>query len=282
MKETVLELVQRAGRKLSEALGHDSKVLHALLPGYEWLLEVASGGHGIPWTINGVQYRVDARHRRRLAPEYDTPVAAFLRERVRPGQLCVDVGANVGVYVLQFAHWSAPDGKVIAFEPNPGALEALRRHIRLNGLEGRARVVPAAAGAAEGERTLFASEADGMSRLGAPNPELAAQARPVQVPVVTLDGFFAREGLSPDWLFIDVEGFEVAVLEGARRTLAARGKQLGVVVEMHPNAWDTADTTRAQAEALFDELGVTPVPLTGQQEPLAEYGLVYLAHLAHR
>ena len=47
---------------------------------------------------------------------------------------------------------------------------------------------------------------------------------------------------------------------------------------MHPNAWDTADTTRAQAEALFDELGVTPVPLTGQQEPLAEYGLVHLLH----
>jgi FkbM family methyltransferase len=271
---SALRLLQRAGRKVADRIGRDSAAIRRLRPLYEAVMQLASGDRGVPWTINGAEYRIDPRQRHRLGAEYDAPVAAFLREHLRPGSTCFDVGANVGVYVLQFARWTGPDGKVIAFEPNPDARAVLQKHIRMNGLESRARVVPAAVGARKGEAILFASGADGMSRMGAPNALIAASVREVSVPVTTLDAFIASERLVPDWVLIDIEGFEIAALQGARELL--RSPSVGVVVEMHPSIWDSAGTSRAEAERVLAELERTAVPLTGQVDPLAEHGLVHL------
>lgn len=54
-------------------------------PVYETLLDWSSGGRGIPWAINGVTYCIDPHYRRQLGQEYDAPVVAFLRERIKPG-----------------------------------------------------------------------------------------------------------------------------------------------------------------------------------------------------
>jgi FkbM family methyltransferase len=271
-----MNVVQTAARRVSGLLGRDSRLVARLRPAYESALELLSGGRGTPWEINGEVYRVDPRQRHRLGQNYDAPVAAFIRERLRPGAVCFDVGANVGVYVLQFARWAGPEGRVVAFEPNPSARAVLARHVELNGLAGRVEVVPAAVGSARGAATLYAAGADGMSRLGAPNELIAARVKEITVPVVTLDEFCAERDAEPDWLFIDIEGFEIAALSGARRLLGGRGAALHVVVEMHPNVWDTAGTTRGDAVKLLAELGLRPVALTGQRDPLAEHGLVYL------
>lgn len=268
--------LQQMARRAATTLGRESWLIRRARPAYESLLERTSGGRGIPWAINGVTYRIDPRHRHRLGENYDAPVAAFLRERVRPGSLCLDVGANVGVYVLQFTHWSGPDGRVIAFEPNPGARSVLEKHVRINGLSSRVEVVPAAVGAAEGVATLFAADADGMSRLGAPNAALSNRVVPITVPVLTLDAYCEKRRLAPDWLFLDIEGFEIAALAGAVGLINQRKSALGIVVEMHPSVWASADTSRAKAEAVLASLGRRAVPLTGQVDPLGEHGLVFL------
>jgi FkbM family methyltransferase len=272
-----MSLIQGTARKVSGLLGRESWLVKRLRPTYESLLEAGTRRRGIPWKINGETYRVDPRLRHRLGQNYDAPVAAFIRERIRPGALCVDVGANVGVYVLQFARWAGPRGRVVAFEPNPGALSALRRHVEMNDLGGRVELVAAAVGARSGSATMYASDFDGMSRLGAPNVLIADRVREITVPVVTLDEFCEERALAPDWLFIDIEGFEIAALEGARRLLQRRGSDLHIVVEMHPGVvWESAGTTREGAEALLEELSLRAVPLTGQSDPLGDHGLVYL------
>ncbi len=253
-------------------------MIRAMRPLYESLLDWTSGGRGTPWKINGVTYRIDPRFRHRLGQHYDAPVAAFIRERLRPGSLCLDVGANVGVYVLQFAHWTGERGRVIAFEPNPGARRILQKHIELNNLAARTEVVGAAVGRETGEAILFATGEDGMSRLGAPNELIAAQVEELTVPVLMLDEFCRERALEPDWLFIDIEGFEIAALEGARQLIRRMGPRLNIVVEMHPNVWESAATTRAGAESLLAQLNLRAVPLMGQRDPLDEHGLVYLEH----
>jgi len=262
--------------KAAELIGRESWLVRRLRPAYETLLDRVSNDHGLPWQINGVTYRIDPRLRHQLSHDYDASVVRFLRTRVKPGAVCIDVGANVGVYVLQFAHWSGPEGRVIAFEPNPGARSVLEKHIQFNGLNGQAMVVPAAVGEAAGEAVLYAAGADGMSRLGAPNKLIAERVIQITVPIVTLDGFCIDKRIEPDWLFIDIEGFEIAALAGARQLIKSRGADLGIVVEMHPDVWTSANTTRERAEALLDELGRRAVPLTGQRNPLDDYGLVYL------
>jgi DNA-binding transcriptional ArsR family regulator len=72
---------------------------------------------------------------------------------------------------------------------------------------------------------------------------------------------------------------EIAALEGARGLIKRRGAAMNIVVEMHPDVWPSADTTRAGAEGLLRELGLRPRALTGQGDPLGEHGLVYLEHL---
>ena len=271
--------LQETARRTASLLGRESWIIRRLRPAYESLLDWSGNGRGVAWDINGVTYRIDPRERHRLGQNYDPPVAAFLRERVKPGSLCFDVGANVGVYVLQFGYWSAPTGRIIAFEPNPSACSILEKHVRMNKLSERVRIVPAAAGETSGKQILYAAEADGMSRLGEPNKALAGRVSQIVVPVVTLDQYCASEGLQPDWLLVDIEGFEIAALFGAQETIQRGRNKLGIIVEMHPNVWNSANTTRARAEELFADLGLRVVPLTGQSDPLGDHGIVHLAYV---
>jgi FkbM family methyltransferase len=225
-----MTLLQTAAHRTAQLIGRESWLVRRLRPLYESLLNLESGGNRIVWEINRVAYRIDPRYRHMLWRDYDAPFASFLRQRVKPGAVCLDVGANVGAYVLQFAHSSAPSGKVMAFEPNPVARKILQKHVSMNELGERVLVVPAAVGEKSSQDILYAVEADGMSRPGEPNPALAARAREIVVSVTTLDDYCRTERLKPDWLFMDIEGFEMAALSGARRLIQSRRGALGIIV----------------------------------------------------
>jgi FkbM family methyltransferase len=213
-----------------------------------------------------------------MGKDYDSNIAAFLKDKVLPGSICFDVGANLGVYVLQFAEWSKPNGTVIAFEPNPSTAEALRRHIAMNKLTGRVRVVDRAVSDCAGSAEFFAAGCDGMSRLGAPNPLISDRVEKVSVPITTVDEFVNRSGIVPDVMLIDVEGFEIRVLRGAREVLT-RHPEMRLIVEMHPNVWESAGTTLEQAMSIIRELNLDIVALSGQRNPLGGHGPVWLAPL---
>ena len=269
-----MPMLERAASRVSGMLGRNSVLIRGLRPAYESLLSSLHGGRGIPWQVNGITYRIDARQRPRFGHDYEPGAAAFLASRVRPGMVCYDVGANVGAYVLQLARWSAPSGHVVAFEPNAGARAVLQRHIEWNCLTSRVQVIPKAISSDSGELTLYAEGADGMSRLAQPNNALVRTAHQERVPVTTIDIFRAEGHAPPDVLLLDIEGFEIEALRGAQATILAHRPI--IVVEMHPNVWASANTTRQAAEKLLSELRLRPVPLSGQRDPLAEHGQVFL------
>jgi FkbM family methyltransferase len=179
------------------------------------------------------------------------------------------------VHTIQLAKWAA-QGRVFAFEPGPAAATILRRHVRMNGLEERVEVVEAAVGSTEGHATLFTDGADVMGRLEAPNPLIRDSARPVTVSVVSLDAFCGARGIRPDWVVMDIEGFEVAALRGGGRLLGDPAVEF--VVEMHPSIWSFSDgASRAELEEILRRASRVAVPLSGQSDPLAEHGMVHLA-----
>jgi len=266
----------RFASAVSGRVGRERAIIRFLRPVYDALLLVASGGRGIWWTVNGSErFRIDPFVRRFFPPEYDRPVHEYLRTHVEPGATLLNVGANLGIYALCLAQWTGPSGRVFAFEPSPRARGVLERHVAMNRLTDRVRVVGEAVSSERGEATFFAAGLEGYSRLGAPNPALPGS-RSIRVPVTTIDEFCARERIAPAWIVIDIEGYEVAALRGARATIGSSRGRIGLVVELHPGVWQLSGTSRADLERLLAELDLEPVGLTGQHDPLGEYGIVLL------
>src|SRR5262245_52531680 len=96
-RRDAMNLLQDAARKTADLLGRQSSFVDRIRPIYESVLDWTSFGKGIPWVINGVTYRVDPHCRHQLGGNYDAPVAAFIANQIKPGAVCVDVGANVGI-----------------------------------------------------------------------------------------------------------------------------------------------------------------------------------------
>lgn len=269
-------ILQPLATAISGVLGRNSSLIKNLRPAYELTLDWLSRGRGIEWEINGVLYRIDPHFRHVVNHNHESAVASFLRSRVKPGDLCFDIGANVGIYALQFAHWSAPNGRVIAFEPNPEACAALTKHLTMNGLSTRATVEPLAVGDQDCDVTLYAVGADSRSRLRTPNDQIADRAITSTVRMIRLSEFSRQNALVPNWLLIDIEGLEFAALRGASDLIRDQRYKLGIVVEMHPSFWPALGNNRAEAEGVLRELGLHAVPLSGQADPLGEYGIVHL------
>jgi len=241
----------------------------------EFVLRTATARYGLRRVVNGLEYRVDSSCRNQFVAEYEPCAANFLRKHISPGAVIFNIGANVGVLTLQLARLSGPRGKVVAFEPNPSATRLLKNNIRLNRLETQVEVVGVAIGDAVGEATLYVWGADPMARPSKPNP-LLPKTEEVRVPVTTLDQFCESRHLIPDWVVMDIEGWEVAALRGGRKLLGGPPKQVEIVLELHPSAWPWSGDSRADLESILVDLRRTPIALGPQQDPLAEHGQVYL------
>lgn len=242
-----------------------------LRPVRELMLRAATRGRGVRRVVNGVVVRVDPRGRLSFVPSYDAPVAAYLRAHVAPGSEVWNVGANVGVYTLQLAAMVGDAGRVVAFEPNPLASAILRENVRLNHLCARVEIVDLAVGEHQGNVDLFTSGADGMARAGLPNP-LLRNTTSVRVAVTTLDALAAARSRMPSWVVMDIEGWEIAALRGARSLL----RHSSLIVELHPTAWAWSGHRREDLEALLKEFNLEVHSLVGQADPLAEHGQVLL------
>ncbi|MHB8813063.1 MAG: FkbM family methyltransferase [Steroidobacteraceae bacterium] len=136
---------------------------------------------------------------------------AFVLHALRPHDLFVDIGANVGAYTVLAS--GAVGALSISFEPAPRAYRALLDNLRLNDLLARVEARNECLASAPGE-VEFTSGLDTVNHVVA-QPQKGVDT--VRVAVNTLD--VALAGRSPAMLKIDVEGFETAVIQGADRTL---------------------------------------------------------------
>lgn len=144
-----------------------------------------------------------------------------LRQASSPWML-VDVGANKGEFTAAAAVLANLKG-VIAFEPQPGCHEDLQR-VLANVPNGRLHA--AAVGAQEGKIDLLCTGNSKMASILAPNPKIAAGYGPgdftlaekITVPLIRLDDVIPT-GTEIGLLKIDVQGYELQVLEGAKVTL---------------------------------------------------------------
>lgn len=145
---------------------------------------------------------------------------------LRPGDLFLDVGANVGTYTVLAS--GICGANTIAFEPDPVTAERLRRNIGINKLSSLVTVCECAVVAASGE-IPFTTGRDTMNHIVT---ESNASTRAVRAE--RLDA--AVGDLSPVMMKIDVEGYELGVLQGASGVLNNPALQVLEIETVTPEA----------------------------------------------
>lgn len=143
-------------------------------------------------------------------------------EVIRPGDTVLDIGANLGYYTLLAADLVGPEGRVVAIEPNPEVFRRLSASIAVNGFTSRtsAHNVALAGPGETGERAFFVPTGEPKNGrflgLQEDPDHLADHGVVSEVALGRIDpDAFERV----DFIKIDVEGAELAVLEHLRPVL---------------------------------------------------------------
>lgn len=145
--------------------------------------------------------------------EFSEGEMEVMRQVVRPGQLVLDVGANIGTHTVVLARIVGDGGSVLAFEPQRRIFQILCANVALNAL-GNVHTHHAAVGRQPGSITVPRLDLSAACNFGGLSLQGAARGEPV--PVMTIDGLNLP---ACHFMKIDVEGMEGEVLAGAERTI---------------------------------------------------------------
>ncbi len=228
-------------------------------------------------TIDGITYELDLNENIDSAIYYagcfEPYVTRAIENLCREGMTVLDIGANVGCHTLRLAKLVGPSGKVIAFEPAPGALSKLRRNVELNDF--RNIVIEPLALSNENrenqEVTLscswpISSAGIDASRL---HPLHHGYMTRVTVDFVTLDHYVESQGITTiDLIKLDVDGYELRVIQGGANTL--RACKPIILMELQPwglaeigdNAEDLVSLLLELGYKFYSEKTMKPFPST--------------------
>jgi FkbM family methyltransferase len=149
---------------------------------------------------------------------FEPVLSELVLSHVRPGDVCVDAGANVGYFTLLMARAAGPSGEVIAIEAAPGNVRRLHENLAANGVTDQVRVVEAACAAETGELTFYLHPGNDMwARLTPPAKGefdrlyMGKKWNPVVVKAATPSELVGDAAERTSFLKLDIEGAEPSV-----------------------------------------------------------------------
>ena len=162
---------------------------------------------------------------------YEELEAKIMEEKIKVGNIVVDVGANIGLHTLNMAKIVGNTGQVFAFEPDPSNFEILEKNVKINNYQ-NIILEQKAVGDKNGRTTLYQSDHPGMHRIFPQTKQAKGQ---VQVALTSLDKYFIDSNLADkiNFIKIDVEGLEFSVLKGMKNILK-NNKKIKILFEFAP------------------------------------------------
>jgi FkbM family methyltransferase len=188
-------------------------------------------------------------------------VQEALVRHLERGAVAYDIGANLGFFSLVAARLVGPEGRVYAFEPAPDNAEAIARNAALNLLENIV-VIPRAVSSHGGTARLQIVDDQSWSRLEefGQHPDTE---RMLEVETVAIDELVRTGELPPPSLVkIDVEGAELAVLDGMRATIAEH--RPAIVCELHGTHAGFATAIAEHSYRVINLEGSEPIDQAGE------------------
>ncbi|MFH1559938.1 MAG: FkbM family methyltransferase [Chloroflexota bacterium] len=194
---------------------------------------------------------VDANIKKTFTAELEE---SFVRRSVKKGQICIDVGANIGSFTHLLSMLVGLTGQVHSIEPTPSAFDVLSKRVALFRLK-NVRCHPVALGDCEGIGELVGGTGRPGDRAFAHLKASAENEAPViqNIPLTTLDSLVADQNIGHiEFIKCDVEGFELMVFTGGQNVLTQYRPIVLCEVE---DRWMRYGYTTADFFLLFHTLG---------------------------
>ncbi len=180
---------------------------------------------------------------------WEPDLTEFIRSRLKPGDVFVDVGANIGYDTLLAARRvrdsdGGDRGSVVAIEASPTVFERLQETLQLNGSPAHVRLVNSAAAEKIGTLSLYSGP---RTNLGLTTTVArAGMPKVAEVPARPLgDLLLEDENARVRLIKIDVEGGEDSVLAGLLGCIDRLPRDVEIAVELSPAWWHDRSKTAA-------------------------------------
>lgn len=166
-----------------------------------------------------------------LMDGYEPVETAFVRANLKPGDVFLDIGANIGWFTMLASTIVGERGHVHSFEPRKPTVDYLRRSVEANSLSGLVTVYEAGLADRDGDWHLAWAE-------GTANPgssclvESGSEAANLQTLAIRLKALDNLAVEKVDFIKIDIEGAEMLAMKGGSKTIA-RNRPI-VMSELHP------------------------------------------------
>jgi len=209
---------------------------------------------------------------------------SILKEIINPGDHVIDLGANIGYYPLIAMTLVGSTGKVYALEPSPQNFKLLNKNIVLNSAENVIESFQIGGGSKPQKVKFYLSERSNQHtmlneiyRFGGHQDYLLNES--LEVDVVDMSSFIMDKP-PIDLIRMDIEGYEVSVLQGLKSAIESGVFKGKIVFETHwPKYSDKHNSIRKQLKMLFNN-GYYPSIITSNNEEPSR--LIERGYLAKR
>lgn len=142
---------------------------------------------------------------------YEPHIIETMYQHIKPGNTCIDIGANIGHHTILMSHFVGEKGHVYAYEPIPYLRDQMARSLAINSIH-NVTIHDVALSDKEGEMALFLREGN----IGGSSFVSGVDTNELPVRVTTLDRQHTEK---VDFMKIDVEGYEYHVLLGGKQLI---------------------------------------------------------------
>jgi FkbM family methyltransferase len=202
---------------------------------------------------------------------WEPDITAWIKRRLVPGDVFLDVGANIGYYSLLASHLVGPHGSVIAVEASPTTFRTLLDNIAINGLA-NVRALNLAASDHPGRLKLYrgSEHHSGLATVVKERGfELGTEIE-AEVPAAPLNSILSVEEMRRLRIAkIDVEGAEAQVVAGMESLIEQGRPDLEIIIEIDPVLLERQGKSAEAALAPFLRAGYHAYVLTNDYSPYA-------------